>query len=91
MPTPRTSSPVHAVAFSRKREPLLVRFSARVDRRGPDDCWEWVGSLSVKGYGLIRLGRKTIRAHRLAFEVANGAIPDGLFGNYPFEIVRHKE
>jgi len=44
----------------------------------PDDCWEWTGSKSARGYG--RFCGKW--AHRLAFERAKGAIPDGL-------IVRH--
>lgn len=55
------------------------RFWARVDKSG--DCWLWTG-IRVKstGYGLLSLpGDKLISAHRIAYEVQVGPIPDGLF------------
>ena len=30
---------------------LRERFWAKVDRRGPDECWIWTGSLSAGRYG----------------------------------------
>jgi len=32
----------------------LVRFWDKVDKKGPNDCWEWAGSIK-NGYGLIRI------------------------------------
>jgi len=48
-------------------------FWALVDRRGPDECWEWKGTRwSNGGYGRFRSYWK---AHRVAFEYAHGTTP----------------
>ncbi|KIC85804.1 hypothetical protein RN49_17570 [Pantoea agglomerans] len=46
-------------------------------------CWQWTASLLTGGYGGFRLNGKTLRAHRVSFELAYGPIPEGL-------MVRHK-
>ena len=62
-----------------KAKPLSDRFWSRVERKGPDDCWEWTGSRLPCGYGQIQtLSRVPARTHRLSWELANGPIPDGL-------------
>lgn len=47
-----------------------------------DGCWEWQGYRTRNGYGRFTLaledGRRNFRAHRVAFELLIGAIPDGL-------------
>lgn len=45
-----------------------------------DGCWEWQGAVGSKnGYGVITIGKgKTTSVHRLAHELVNGEIPDGL-------------
>jgi hypothetical protein len=59
--------------------PTEERFWCHVDKRGPDDCWNWKAS-RVKGYGQIRISEtEVIRAHRVAWEYTRGPIPDGLF------------
>jgi len=63
--------------------PLRERFDARVDRSaGPDACWPWTGSGGrARGggvYGHIKAGPIIHTTHRLAWEYANGPIPDGL-------------
>lgn len=59
--------------------PVEERFWEKVDRRGPDECWEWQAGTDKDGYGRIRLGndrgQKTVRAHRLSFEMHNGETP----------------
>ena len=53
------------------------RLSARVDRSGgPDACWPWTGG-TVDGYGRIRVGPTNVGAHRLAWELEHGPVPDG--------------
>jgi hypothetical protein len=44
----------------------------------PDKCWEWLGSKTTGGYGEIRIGRIIIYAHRIAYVIKNGSIPEGL-------------
>jgi hypothetical protein len=41
-------------------------------------CWLWTGTLHRDGYGQISIGGKVHRAHRLAYEVVAGPVPDGL-------------
>lgn len=43
------------------------------------DCWEWQGAYSSGKYGCIRRKGKTMRTHRLFFEIFKGAIPKGLY------------
>ena len=47
-----------------------------------DGCWYWMGSLDHYGYGTlgasISKGKKTLKAHRLSYEMFVGSIPQGL-------------
>jgi uncharacterized Zn-finger protein len=55
------------------------RFWAKVDRRGPDDCWPWLAGRDYLGYGAFsRVRAKTERAHRVGYELLVGPIPEGL-------------
>jgi hypothetical protein len=45
---------------------------------GPDGCWYWTGYLNAKGYGCIRVSRKTLLAHRVNYELLVSPIPSGL-------------
>lgn len=63
--------------------PLEKRFWAKVDRRGPDECWVWKAGTNEAGYGRIRaggVGSPDLMAHRYSWSLANGQeIPDGMF------------
>ncbi len=52
------------------------RFRAYVQVGKDHDLW--IGGLSSDGYGSFYLKGKKISAHRMAWELANGPIPDGL-------------
>lgn len=41
-------------------------------------CHIWNGQLMHKGYGHFAVGGKKVRAHRYAYEAANGPVPNGL-------------
>ena len=46
----------------------------------PSGCWEWRGYRDSRyGHGQIGLPGRTIGPHRLAWELTNGPIPDGMF------------
>lgn len=53
-------------------------FWAQVGRPA-DACWEWRGTLDGKGYGKIPVGGRLIGAHRIAYTLAVGPIPPGIF------------
>lgn len=53
------------------------RFWPKVDKGGPDECWTWTAANS-HGYGYIKVDGRMQRAHRIAFEMLEGPIPDGL-------------
>lgn len=46
---------------------VVDRFWAKVDRRGPDDCWEWTASFNGHGYGQFAINRLPRGAHRVAW------------------------
>lgn len=54
------------------------RFWAKVDKRGEDDCWEWIGGRSWDRYGSFWAGERSVYAHRFAYELAIGPVPEGL-------------
>jgi hypothetical protein len=57
-----------------------VRFWAKVNKNGPDDCWEWTGATLRSGYGQFAVSYKTqVMAHRFSYELHRGTIPDGIF------------
>ena len=66
--------------MGRPRTPLAVRFRALVDRRGPDECWPWIGDKDRAGYGKIRPGGPVDcqRANRVAYALEHGSVPDDL-------------
>jgi hypothetical protein len=43
-----------------------------------ETCWFWTGLLDTHGYGFAHLDGKMQRAHRYAFVVCGGSIPEGL-------------
>jgi len=58
------------------------RFWRRVDRRGPDDCWNWLGGVHNSGYGQCKYQGDTCKAHRIAYGLAHPgfAVKTGLRG-----------
>lgn len=52
----------------------------KVDRAavGPGSCWRFKASTDSHGYGQIVLAGRLRRAHRVAWILYNGRIPDGL-------------
>lgn len=60
-------------------------FWDKVDREGPvhptlnTNCWVWIASRNKKGYGHLRARGTIAYAHRLAWELKRGPIPEGLW------------
>lgn len=63
---------------------LIRRFWSKVDVRTSLECWNWKASTQSKGYGSFGVSAgRTQLAHRIAYMLEVGDIPEGL-------LVRHK-
>lgn len=61
-------------------EDLIAAFWARTDRSG--ECWVWTGQTIGKpgfAYGIVTRQQQRTLAHRMAYELTHGPIPEGLF------------
>lgn len=56
---------------------LEARFWQKVDRGRLQDCWLWLGSIDKCGYGRFWVGDRLDGAHRFAWELFIGPIPEG--------------
>lgn len=68
---------------TRELSAIEGRFWAQVTKQGPSECWPWTGPLNKQGYGRISYKgddgqHRRARAHRVAYELVVGPIPDGL-------------
>jgi hypothetical protein len=54
----------------------MNRFFDKIDMT--DSCWLWKGALS-QGYGIFKIDKKTISAHRFSYQIHKGEIPEGVF------------
>lgn len=64
---------------ARARKPLADRFWAKVEKT--ESCWNWTAATVKGGYGTIRIGgtgSPMESAHRVAYELLVGPIPEGL-------------
>ena len=65
--------------FAFQRAETLRRFWDKVDKSaGPDGCWIWGGKPDKNGYGYSRCNGRRETAHRIAYVLTYGPIPDGL-------------
>jgi hypothetical protein len=56
----------------------LERFWEKVDRRGPNECWRWLGTNNGR-YGTLSLNGRTEGATRVSWSLANGKpFPEGM-------------
>lgn len=64
----------------RAKVPLIIRFQQKIGPETASGCKPWQAGTNPAGYGLINKGGKgqCLLAHRVAWEVAHGPIPEGL-------------
>ena len=65
-----TTDPRHVPSVAERLAAGLVRM--------PNGCLEWTRGLGWFGYGKISIKGQATGTHRVAWELANGPIPDGL-------------
>jgi len=70
----------------------MTDFWSRVDRRGPDECWMWLGPVRHKAprdYGVVRVNGRQRPAHVVAWELANDqSFPEGMLGCHHCDVPR---
>ena len=60
----------------RPETPIENRFWKKVDKNGPNGCWNFTGAKLRGGYGGIkRKDGAQLKAHRFSYELHNGPIP----------------
>lgn len=60
------------------RNLLKERFEEKFITEPNIGCWLWIASKNNKGYGEISIKGKTMKAHRVSYELYKGNIPLGL-------------
>lgn len=79
MSSPSSLNPKSSYREEVMKSKDLERFNVKVNKTDDvNDCWNWNASLR-HGYGEFHLDKKLHGAHRVAYEIANGPIPDRLF------------
>lgn len=71
------SARLHERAVNRNRlQARLDQFSIPEPNSG---CVLWLGVINKRGYGRLRLGDGVVAAHRAAWSLRNGPIPQGMY------------
>lgn len=59
-------------------ETLEERFWEKVDKRGDDECWNWIANKGKTGYGMVWFGKGFLRSNRASWIIHFGNIPKGM-------------
>lgn len=59
----------------RRHLPPEARFWSKVE--DTSSCWLWTGATNDKGYGQLWVDRRLVYAHRFAYQLLVGPIPEG--------------
>ena len=62
----------------RRVTPIDVRFRRHVGPTNERGCQLWTGCRNANGYGNLKINGVVVSAHRVAWTIARGPIPDGL-------------
>ena len=49
---------------------------SKVEKKGEDDCWPWLGVKNHQGYGRVQIGDWSYYAHRVIFMMIHGRWPE---------------
>lgn len=59
------------------QDPIQRFYSFILDSSNDDICWKWTGGKDWDGYGIFFVNKKSIKAHRYAYQILVGRIPSG--------------
>lgn len=60
--------------MGRIKRPTIDRFTEKYIVDEETGCWNWVGTISNKGYGTFHVNHKEIKAHRFSYEYFIGPL-----------------
>lgn len=61
------------------RDPFTIaRFLSNVEHLAEAECWEWDGTKNSNGYGRFSFKNRHRLAHRVAYEIFFGDVPNGM-------------
>jgi len=63
--------------INRLQKTYSERFWKRIKTGNPDECWPWSGAHNEHGYGSVCKDGVLRKAHRVAWELTFGKIPEG--------------
>ena len=61
-----------------KETPAIERLWRHIEPEPMSGCWLWTGAHYSRGYGVVRLARRTVSAHRLMYKLSGNTIADDL-------------
>ena len=76
-----TDSRNSIIAYRQRPDITGEWFESRISPEPNSGCWLWLGTSNIFGYGAIqvsRIPRRRTAAHRVAYELYVGPIPDGM-------------
>lgn len=73
-----------------KMKSIIDRFWDKVDKRGEDECWLWVGAVNSSGYGSFRFRGRAVASHRVSWILTFGEIEQLLNVDVRGTCVLHK-
>jgi hypothetical protein len=66
-------------ASESRRSRFIERFWSKVSlTNDATSCWDWTQGKDADGYGMFWFNGRNVRAHRFAWELENGAPPEGM-------------
>ncbi len=54
------------------------KFASKMTIGNKGDCWPWLGAKYPSGYGVFSVKRRARRAHRIAYIISRGPLPEGV-------------
>lgn len=71
------------VVIPKTKEQKMEEFASKINENGSlildTPCWEWLGGKNGNAYGCFSSRYFSTQAHRAAWEIFIGSIPDGLY------------
>ncbi len=64
--------------YGKNNANTLRAFDQSFVKGSPTECWNWNGNKNGRGYGIFSQSKKRTLAHRIAWLLTHGPIPDGM-------------